>query len=87
MSDLKFSGFGGPSLPNESSEVIGILESGSSYRDGNPHSSLLREAKEAVAGIKRYIQEYCRPSLGKKKTMGYTPSNTKEHSPRSSNEQ
>lgn len=87
MPDLKFTGFGGPSLPNESSEVIGILESGSSYRDGNPHSSLLREAKDALAGIKRYIQEYCRPTLGRQKSKGYAPTNTREQSPRASNEQ
>lgn len=86
MSDLKFSGFGGPSLPNESGEVISVLESGSSYREGSPHSSMLQEAKEAVAGVKQYIREYCRPKLGNQKAYGYSPSKSKEHTPSVSNE-
>jgi hypothetical protein len=87
MSNLEFTSFGGPSLPHNSGEVIGILESGSSYREGSPHSSLLREAKDAVAGIHRYIKEYCRPHLGKQKTNDYSPTNSKEFTSRASNAQ
>lgn len=87
MADLKFSGFGGPSRPVESSEVIGILESGSSYQEGSPHSTLLREAKQAIAGVKRYIREHCRPQLSRQKTNGYSPTNSKEFATRVSNDQ
>ncbi|MBI6882973.1 hypothetical protein [Pseudomonas putida] len=87
MSDLKFSGFGGPARPIQSDEVIGILESGSSYQEGTPHSTMLREAKQALAGIKKYIKDYCRPQIGRRKTNDYSPSNSKEFSARVSNDQ
>jgi hypothetical protein len=87
MSNLEFSGFGGPSKAIESSEVIGLLENGSSYRDGSPHSDLLRDAKAAIRGIKLYIREHCRPKMEKRHSKGMSPQNSKELGSRVSNDQ
>jgi hypothetical protein len=86
MGDLKFTSFGGPSKALESNHVIDVLESGSSYRQGSPHSDLLREAKAAINGIKLYIIQHCRPQLKKQNKKDMSPQQSKEYGSRVSND-